>query len=378
MSFHLYKSRLKCLIRNKESLFWSFLFPIVLATCFFFAFKNLWSVESFQTIHIAYVSTGEEQEVHLVEALEQAEITDETKMFSVIYVSREEASSLLDENKINAYITGSLEPELYVKKSELNETIIKGFLDSYKRMVASIQTILAENPDAMSQGLMQDLMESQDFLQEVKEDKNPDSSLIYFYSLLALTCLFAANFGLDEVVNIQADQSGRGARVNVSPVPKMKLFISNIMASFTVHMVSILFLFVYMYQVLDIRFGANLVYIFITCFFGSLTGMFLGATVGVWIKKKTSVKAAILTSIVMGGSFLAGMMYLDMKYIVATKAPFLSYINPVNLVSDSLYSLYYYDTYEHFYLNMAILCFMVVSMGVLSYLGIRRKTYASI
>lgn len=80
----------------------------------------------------------------------------------------------------------------------------------------------------------------------------------------------------------------------------------------------------------------------------------------------------------MGGSFLSGMMYDKMKYIIATNAPILSYINPVNLVSDSLYSLYYYDTYEHFYLNIAILCSMVLLMGILSYLGLRRKTYASI
>ena len=377
MSVHLYKSRLKCLLRNKENIFWSFLFPIALATCFFFAFNNLLTAESFKTINIAYVSIGEEQEP-IKEVLEQAETAGGMKMFQVAYASREEAGTLLDENKIDAYILGSLEPELYVKKSALKETIIKAFLDNYKRMAAASRFILAEHPEAMSQGLMQDLMASKDFLQEVKDNKEPDASLIYFYALLALTCLFAANFGLDDVINIQADQSTRGARVNVAPVHKMRLFLSNIMASYTVHMFSMLLLFVYMYGILGISFGDNLAYIFLTCLIGSLAGMFMGATIGVWVKLKVSVKSAILTSIVMVGSFLSGMMYADMKYIVTTRLPLLSYLNPVSLVSDSLYSLYYYDTYEHFYLNMAILCVMVILMGVLSYLGLRRKTYASI
>ncbi len=377
MSFNLYKIRLKCILRNKEGIFWSFAFPIALATCFFFAFGNLWSVEDFKTINIAYVSDGEEQEP-IKEALEQTEITAGTKMFQVTYTDREEASSLLDKNKIEGYIVGSTDPKLYVKNSELNETIIKSFLDSYKRTMAATQIILSEKPEAMSQGLIQDLQQQKEFVKEVKNEKDPDVMLVYFYSLIAMTCLFAVNLGLDEVVNVQADQSGRGARVNVAPVQKMKLFLSNIMAAFTIHMLSVLLLFIYMNNILGVEFGDSLIYIFVTCVVGSLAGLFLGATVGVWVRKKVSVKSAILTSVVMGGSFLSGMMFDKMKYIVATNAPILSYINPVSLVSDSLYSLYYYDTYEHFYLNMAILCSMVLLMGILSYLGLRRKTYASI
>jgi ABC-2 type transport system permease protein len=82
--------------------------------------------------------------------------------------------------------------------------------------------------------------------------------------------------------------------------------------------------------------------------------------------------------VVLGGGFLSGMMFADMKYIVASKLPLLGYINPVNLVTDAMYSLYYYDTYERLYLNIAILCLITVLLGVASYIGIRRKDYASI
>lgn len=377
MDFKLYKTRLKCLVRNKENMFWNYLFPILLASCFYFAFTNLWTVESFETIKIAYVSTGEEPDM-LKGVLEQAEIDGDTRMFSVTSCDQQEASKLLEEGKIKAYITGSADPKLYVKGSGMNETILKTFLDSYRRMSFTTQTILAGNPEAMSRGLMNDLQQSQTFVKELENEKNPDAILIYFYALLALTCLFAANWGLEEVINIQADQSGRGARVNVSPVNKMKLFISNMLAAFTVHILSIVLLFVYMDVILKVKFGSNLIFIFANCMIGSLTGLLLGAIIGILIKKKENVKQAVLTSTVMVGAFLSGLMMADMKYIVATKAPFLSYINPVNLVSDSFYSLYYYDTYDRFYLNTAILCFMVILMGVVSYFGLRRRTYASL
>ncbi len=377
MSFRLYKARLKCLVRNKENMFWNYLFPILLSTCFYFAFTNLWTVESFETIKIAYVNTGDEQDV-LKEVLEQTVIDNDKKMFTVTYCSKEEASEMLEDGKIKAYIVGSTEPELFVKGSGMNETILKTFLDSYRRMTVTTQTILTGNPEALNQGLMQELMQSQSFVEEKVNEKNPDAVLIYFYALLAMTCLFASNWGLEEVINIQADQSVRGARVNVSPVSKMKLFISNMLASYTIHVISIILLFVYMDVVLKVKFGSNIFFIFANCMLGSLTGLLLGAVVGVLIKKKENVKQAVLTSIVMVGSFLSGLMLADMKYFVATKAPFLNYINPVSLVADSFYSLYYYDTYDRFLLNTAILCFMVLLMGTVSYFGLRRKSYASI
>jgi ABC-2 type transport system permease protein len=225
---------------------------------------------------------------------------------------------------------------------------------------------------------MQDLMNYDNFVNEKADQKKPDVVLIYFYALLGYTCIFAANSGLEEVNKIQADQSIQGARVNVSPVNKMKLFLCNLTAAFMVHCGSLILLFLYMYYGMKIDFGSNLIYTFITCIVGSMAGISIGATVGVWIKKKADTKEAILTLIVLGGGFLSGMMIADMKYIIAEKVPLLAYINPVSLVSDSLYSLYYYDTYDRFYLNMILLGCMTVLFGILSYLGIRRKNYASI
>ena len=377
MSFRLYIARLKCLVKNKENMFWSYLFPIVMASCFFFAFNNLWSIESFETIRIAYDSKGEEADP-LKEALEQARISEDTKMFSVTYCDSEEASKLLEDDEIQAYIAGSAEPELFVKKNGMYETIIKSFLDSYRRISAAVQSILEDNPEALNEGLMEDLMRSEPFVEELPDQKKPDGILIYFYALLAFTCIFAANWGLEEVINIQADQSTRGARVNVSPIHKMKLFLCNMAAAFTVHMVSIFILIAYMNYVLKINFGDRPGLILITCLAGSLTGIIMGATAGVLIKGKDTMKSAVLTSVIMAEAFLSGMMYADMKYIIATKAPLIGYINPVNLLADAFYSLYYYDTYDRFLLNIAGLCILTAVFGAISYLGLRRKTYASI
>jgi ABC-2 type transport system permease protein len=377
MCFRLYKTRLKCLFRNKESMFWSYMFPIILASCFYFGFSNIWSAESFDTIPIAYDNEGAENDF-LKELISSFEITNGKPMFDITYCDKVEAKKLLDDKKIEAYIIGSEDPVLYLNENGMNETIVKAFLDNYRRKSVTIETVLKENPNAIEEGLLDDVMQFDQYAEEVKSEKNPDNMLIYFYALMAYTCIFAANWGLDEVINIQADLSSRGARVSMSPMNKMKLFFCNLSASFTAHLGSLALLFVYMYFIMKVDFGDNLLYLILICLLGSLNGLTLGAAIGVWVKKKAEVKEAILLVIVLGGGFLSGMMVAQIKYMIADKFPLLGYINPVNLVTDAMYSLYYYDTYERFFLNTGILFIITILLGAASYMGIRRKNYASI
>ncbi len=377
MSVQLYGFRLKCLYRNKESIFWCYLFPIIMASCFFFAFNNLWKIENFDTLPIAYVSGGEEKE-EFTQVLEAAVTSKNVKMFDIKYCDEIAAKKLLEDGDIDAYIEGSIDPILYTKENGLNETIIKSFLDTYRQMSTTVTTILESNPNAIAEGLLDDVILRDTYVKEVKDDKKPAELLVFFYSLIAFTCIFSGNWGLDEAINIQADLSSQGARVSVSAVPKMKLFLCNMLAAFTAHMGSLLLLFLYMYYIIKVDFGDNLLYLFIACMIGSFAGLGMGAFIGVWVKKKTEVKAAILIAISLGGAFLSGMMVSEIKYMIATKFPLLSYINPVNLLTDSMYSLYYYDTYEHYYINIAILSIIAVIFSVLAIIGIRRKSYASI
>ncbi|HWT27045.1 MAG TPA: ABC transporter permease [Mobilitalea sp.] len=375
--FKLYITRLKCLFRNRENIFWSYMFPILLASCFYFAFTNVWSASDFKTVSVAYDSQGATQDP-LKEAMTQAKVSNGTPIFSIIDCPESEAKELLKNGKIEAYIVGSSDPALYIKQNGMNQTIIKDFLDSYRRMSATVSTVIKENPNAMQNGLMKDVTKFNSYINEKANTNKPDAILIYYYALIAYACIFSANWGLDEVVNIQADQSCRGARLNVSPVNKMKLFLCNILAAFTAHIISILLLLGYMRYVLKIEFGDKLVYILITCISGSIAGIMIGAAVGIYVKKSKEVKEAVLTLIVLGGGFLSGLMFADIKYYIAQHIPVLRYINPVTLVSDALYSLYYYDTYERFILNISLLYAITILLGLLSYIGIRRKNYASI
>ena len=379
MFFRIYKTRLKCLLRNKENIFWSFGFPILLSIFFYMAFSNLSKAEGIESIPIGLV-VEENVIVPFKDILENVEITEGKNLFKVKTGTLEEVKDLLVREKVEGYIVFKDKPVLYIKNNGFSQSIIKTFLDTYEQKNQTINHIIQLNPDIVKNGkinLISNLFRN--FIVDGgAKDKNPDNILIYFYSLIALSCIFGANWGFAEAVNIQADQSNIAARINVAPTHKMKLLLCNLLAAFTLHFLSVLFLLAFLIRVLNVAFGGQLNYILITCFIGSICGISLGAMICVTIKANLKAKESILTAIIMGGGFLAGMMSTQVKYVVQTNVPFIGLINPSNLITDTLYSLYYYDEYHRFYRNITLLFILTIVFTSIAYFKIRRKEYASI
>lgn len=180
MFFRLYKTRIKCFCKNYENLFWSFGFPVLLAIFFYMGFHNLSSAEGIDTIPIAVVME-EDTESEFLSVLEAVEISEGKKMFDVESSSLEDAKELLDNAKIEGYIMYQEKPTLYVKENGIEQTIIKSFIDGYVRMSKTAKNIITLNPDAVNNGLFEELESYQNYvLDGGDKSKNPDYTLVYF------------------------------------------------------------------------------------------------------------------------------------------------------------------------------------------------------
>lgn len=384
MIFHNYIYRLKCILRDKQNMFWTLLFPILLATLFNMAFSNLSSAENFSEIKIGIIENEEYKRngdfIKTIESLSTANTTTEnSKLFHVSYTAKEEADRLLEDNKIEGYILFDNGINLVVKNSGIKQTIIKSFLEDFKQTSSTVVTIINKNPSAMEKGLLNSVSNRNDYLKEVVAGKaEPNNVVIYFYSLIAMTCLYGSFCGLKEVTALQANLSPQGARVNMAPTHKLKVFVASMLAATTVQLGIMLILIGYLNFILKVKFGSQLGYIALTCLIGTITGVTFGTCIASIIKKGEGIKIAILIGGTMTMSFLSGMMNDKMKYIISTKAPIISYLNPVNLITDSFYSLYYYSTYKQFFINIALLCGFSVIFSTITYLVLRRQKYASL
>ena len=146
--------------------------------------------------------------------------------------------------------------------------------------------------------------------------------------------------------------------MNMAPVHRAKIITASMSAAITFQLLIVSTVLVYLIWVLKIDFGNQTGYIALTSLISTVTGVTFGTFINSVNRKSEGVKVGILIGTTMTMSFLAGLMYDKMKYIVHTKAPVLSFLNPANLIADSFYALYYYDTYTRF--SQILLCSVVI------------------
>jgi len=378
MFLHIFTYRLKCLLRNRENIFWTLLFPLILATLFYFAFSNLNSAEAFSAIDIAVVDNEQyRKDENFKAALEKAS-TGNDRLFNVSVVSGEKADEMLMNSEIDGYIIVDWPIRLVVSKSGMKQTIIKTFIDNYMHTFSAVSTLMSETPDKI-QNLAYILNNRINYVREVSgTTSEPNNILLYFFSLIAMTCFYGGFWGMREVSDIQADISAVAARVNTAPVHKLKTFLYNSFASVIIHLSEMFIMLAYLVFVLDIDFGQKSFYVLLTVFIGSLAGFYFGAFISAIVRKQEGLKVGIMVSVTMICTFFAGMMNQDIKYIISRKAPLLAYLNPISLLTDAFYALYYYDTLTRFFSNIAVLAVFTAAFCTGTYLIIRRQKYASL
>lgn len=359
--------------------FWTLLFPIVLSTLFFMAFSNLNQDAKFKPVSIAIVNNEAYQKNDSFKNMMDQLSKGDDKTFSVQYVTKEKADTLLKNSKIDAFIELTPKITLSVKSSGFGQSITRVCLDQYNQFTTAIEQIIKQNPAVMQTDFANHISDDQSYIKDVPISKSsPDNTLTYYFALIAMASLYGAFWGLKEVTDIQADMSAQAARVNVTPIHKLKIFLINSLAAWVINIVELLLLLCYMQFVLKINLGQQFGYILLICVVSSFTGISMGAFIAALVKKNEGLKIAVLIGGTMVCSFLAGLMYSNMKYIVATNAPILSYLNPANLVADSFYALYYYDTLTRFYTNIGILAVFAAVFCTVTYFILRRQKYASI
>ena len=370
-----FKYQLKILIRNRTTFFWSIIFPLILATLFNFAFSGLSKGSSFNIIDIAVVEVQESTDFKVL--LDSLSEDNENQLFNIQYVSKSEAEELLKADKIVGYLTIDEEIIITVNEKGISQTIIQSVVSTYSQISSTMANIYELNPNAFVTGVFDDLGIDRDNFNEVG-NKNVDIIVIYFYTLIGMNCMLGSFRGLEVTNNIEANLSRQGTRISMSPTPKIKVLLTGLIAGFLCQMFSMLLLLGYLIFGLGISFGSQTGFIILLMMVGSFTGISMGTLVGNALKTNADNKMNICAIISQVFSFLAGMMIIDIKCWIQEFFPIGAYINPVNLITDALYSLYYYTTTERYFFNVFCLLIIGIIMSAISLILMRNKKYDSI
>lgn len=376
---HLFKTRMISLLRNRTILFWSLIFPILLATLYNLAFANIMNGELIETIDIAIVES-DDMDQELLKVIDETTFDNDVKLFNASIGNRDNAYKLLDDNDVIGIIEiidGKL--SFVVNNSGLDQTITKSFLDEYLQTTNAFTNLIVIGSGNIEE-ISNDLFKNVNYIDEIAASRNrANYILIYYFALIGMAIIYAGFWGTDNIINLQANMSGKAVRIAVSPVNRLKTLIIYTLCALIIHIMIIIILLFYLIGILGLDFGDKLLLIFLVCVLGSLVGISFGSFVAISLKKAREGTKVLITTIVgVLGGFLSGMMVPDMKYIIQTKFPIINYINPVAIISDSLYSLNYYGASSRFFINLVILIFMTIIFTIGTYLFYRRDSYESI
>lgn len=374
MFYHNFKYSLKILLKNKGLVFWTFVFPIILGIFFNMAFSDIDKKEKFNSIDIAVVSSEDfNNNVIFKQSIEfLSDEKSDNKMFNTVYTSKKKATYLLENNKIDGYLTFFGDNvNITIKKNGVNQTILKYIIEdinSNKKILAEASNI----PETLS------LIKNNSVKLNNITNKNLGFSMIEYYTLIAMACLYGSMLSMYVLNYSQANISSVGKRVSISSSKKTSLLLSGFFASYVVQLIGIFLLLFVTLFLFKVDYGNNLIYVFILSLFGSLAGLALGIAISSINNISEVTKNGILISIIMFCCFLSGMMGVSMKYIIDKNIPFLNKINPANMITDGFYSLYYYDNLNRFYFNLLSLFIFSIIMILISLRNLRRQEYDSI
>lgn len=366
---HLYKFNLLQMIRSKEDMFWPLIFPILLGTLFFVTFGSS-DTESMNPVPAAVVKEGN----GIFETFLQA-MDGETLVLSEM--GEEEAQEALKNGEIEGIFYSGKEPSLTVAGVQINESILEMLLDMYLQNQRMLEEIGEESMLRLviAAGT---LLDYQDFLEQADvSGKALDNNVDYFFALIGMACLFGAFMGMTAAMNLRADQSALASRRCTSPVGRLTMVISEMLAAFTVQIANIGILLLYLHFVLHISFGSKWPLILPVCVLGSMAGVALGIFIGS-LRFREGVKTALLVGSSLSLSFLAGLMMGGMKDIVERHCPALNRINPAALISDAFYSISVYENPARYRMDLALLAAVTVVLVGISFLKLRRERYDSI
>lgn len=393
MFIHNFKYAFKTLFKNRMLIFWTFAFPIILGTLFNMAFSNIENSEKLDIINIAIINNDdfENNEAFKTSFEELSDENNEDRLFNTQYTTEEKAKELLDNVEIVGYMKLKEDkPILTFATSGINETIFKYVTEEIEQTSDIIKNLSeTETQKQITSGNYNINYEEiyNKVIELAKEDKvklknisnsNLSYTMVEFYTLIAMTCLYGGMLSMGSINQTLANMSNKGKRIAVSPTKKGTIILSSLLASYIAQLIGLAILFVYTLFVLKVDYGDNTSLIILLAMIGSFAGLTLGTFVGTLFKTNENAKTGILIALTMFWCYLSGMMGITMKYVVDKNVPIINKINPASMITDGLYSLYYYDTFDRYWFNIISLLIFAFVLMLISFFSLRRQKYDSI
>jgi len=338
----------KMSFKDKSSLFWSFIYPILLLTLMVIAFSG---VQTEQKPIAVAVEPGHPF----------ADVFRQIKMLDVKDVNGDEAFTLLRDKDIDGIYR--VDGVLLVRGSGVNETILR-----------EIGSELTKVSSVYAAG------RSLDFTKRYVERGDQKEGMLYvtLSASLGMFALYGYFSGVLIVHHMQANLSPLAARLSTTPISRISYVTAGLVSGVAMSSLQTIGLLFYLKWVWKVDYLADpwrtLLLVLAASFFGIAIGLFIGASNKWPLKAKVPLGVALMLLL----SAASGMMGPPMRLFIENKLPWLNRYNPVNMISRTIYRLNVIGSTTEFTENILILFIAGVVLCVASLLFMRKRQFKSL
>lgn len=332
----------KIILKSKSIVFWMAIYPLILSSFFKLGFSNIGG-------DIEKIRLGYSYEDYVVESLYNSELVETVK------IREDDFEEALVSSKISAYL--NKDNKLIVSNYGLDTSILKEII------------VKVKGGPFRTSG-------ERDYVNVVWE-KNHLINLAY-YSLIGMFSIYSSYCGLEFATIYSGDLSRVGIRMNIIPTKKSRLILTSGLTSLLLNFTSNVALIFFMKYILKLGILNNLKASLLILLAANFFGVGLGMAIGSNRRLKYGDKTIILTISSLVLSTMAGMMNVDLKLKIEETVPILNRLNPINIITTSLYRYNNLGFKTGLTRDLAPLFLVGLVLILGAYYNLRRTSYDSI
>lgn len=379
---------LRTQLRRPGTLVWVLAFPVILCTIFLFMFSGLSTDGIPDPVPVAVVADSNwrgSSFSQVVDAL-SGRSTGEALLDVTEVASAGEARGVVEAGQAVGYLAvdAAGTPSLALAQDaaggafEADRSILDAVTSSYVRNEALVKAIAQKDPSVLSDpdALARALGLSSGIERVRLTHGTPDETVRYYYALLGLAALMAAQSAAIAVTQLQPGEGGLGARLCASGTGRMHMLLGALLGSWAVSMLALSLAFAFMRLVARIDFGGRDTLCLLGLATSSLLATAIGAAIGAApLRGGAKSRAGMVSALSCLASLFAGLYgegAMQLSDSLAQAWPPSVWVNPARLITDQFYALYYYDSLAPFALRAAVcVAASVALMGVVAALTVR-------
>ena len=262
---------------------------------------------------------------------------------------------------------------LKIKSNGTEQSSIKRFLETYGALTGITVHLVGGGETGASSVMDASVIEDQKLT-----DGNTDPFVTYMYNMIAMVALFGMTMALHVALFSEANLSDYGARRSCSATPKLTTIMAGLCGCFLSQILCVAVCITFQAFVLRVDFGGRLPFVYLGGALGAIMGVSMGFFVGAIGRLKYEAKIGISMAVVMGLSFMSGLMFSGIKASIEMSAPIVNDLNPVAIVADSFYYLSVDPDLTRYWGKMACVLIYTALFILLGFLLTRRRKYESL